>query len=212
VGGAIVALHNTEIKTVLSLSYGTWVGDSTAPYRLCLFANRGDPIAPRGSTFLTSSIFGIHGYGVRGEEYFSCIYADKALQEHYKGSSSWDTKAKRLVIGPPNSAARKAAERDAGLARVAGGEKAQTYITYKNELVHLENSSYRVPIKQGFFVDSEGRAKPIVVNAIAANSTEKVVVCRYRSLTDRTPVGSPFTVLIKDLCVAMSGVDDIYTN
>lgn len=217
VGGSIVALHNIEIKTVLSLSYGTWAGTLSDP-TLALFANRGDPIAPEGSTFLTG-VMTVKGAGVtEGEEYFSAIVSREDISAARR-TKKWNFSEKgSLRIGKPKSDLRRAAVRDVGLARVAGGEKAKTFIKHNGRFVFLGNepdgTAAGLPIQQGFFVDHEGRARPIVLNAVKSSNAgdKRVTAYYYDSLSDQTPKGGAFKVLLSELEPGMSGVDDIYTN
>lgn len=179
VGGAIVALKNYDVKTVVTLSYGTWAVDSATNKKvLSIFVEAGTPLKDGENKFLSS--FNVAGDEIPNEAIFSiAITREEIRRRSIKGLEYSSDGC--LVVGDEGSAERKNAERLTGLKTVAGGEKGRVYFYYRGKRVSIINEGGRnsregkIIFSEGISVDADGYAKPLVANT----SGDKLIKIRY---------------------------------
>lgn len=160
IGGAIVALKDMEVKTVISLSYATWSYRGEQQKCLDIFVNRGQPIED-GMEFSTQLSLG--GSGVLGEEMFSTIITDYEIRgRKYAGEIAYSMSGK-LMIGEDDSVYRRAAVQTVDLKIVAGGKLSSIYFRYDGERITLLNGEV-IQFEEGIKVDRNGKATPFIRN------------------------------------------------
>lgn len=176
VGGAIVALKNVKIKTILSLSYATWeIVDGKKC--LCIFVDRGTPIDD-GGKFVRK--FTVGRLGVEsGEEMFSTHVTAKEVSKNSK-SNKWNyvSGKSNFIVGDADSTERKKAVKDIGLKTVSGGKDGKVYFIYNGEKVKIANGG-RISFEEGILVDKHGMATPIIKNA--SSETDYVEISSVKS-------------------------------
>ena len=171
IGGAIVALKDIEIKTMLSLSYGTWTGN-TANKSLKIFAERGSILPPDGSDFYTTEI-SLLSATVDDEEIYSLVVnsdeiaADADLPPSQRKFKNIDYDGKKaVVLGDKGSTKRRNCAHDLGLETVSGGEaNSQIGLWYKGtRVLKITPVTFQknVMFKEGIKVDKNGRATPTI--------------------------------------------------
>ncbi len=159
IGGAIVALKDIVIKTILSLSYATWVYVDNVKC-LSIFAERGQVI-DGGREFVEE--YTISNWGTEEEELFSThITKEDILKNQYKkkwnySPSGW------LIIGEDGSKERKRAEKDFALKTVSGSKRAKIIFKYNGYKCRVLNGD-KVKFEEGISVDTNGVATPIIRN------------------------------------------------
>ncbi len=163
VGGAIVALNNDDIHTVLSLSYGTWVNcDNTRC--LDIFVDRGRVLSKKNAFTIEYAFSGT----VVGERLYSTIVTHTDINAGSIGSKRLDIKTDRsgkkyLRIGEETGDPYRKGIKDViQLQTVAGGDNATIAAYYKGHEVEaiydergIDKSS--ITVTQGIAVDDEGR-------------------------------------------------------
>lgn len=160
VGGAIVALKDIEVKTVISLSYATWSYRGEQEKCLEIFVNRGQPI---DGDMEFSTQLSLGGEGIGGEEMFSTIITEYEIKgRKYAGNIAYSTSGK-LMIGEDNSAYRRAAIQNVDLKMVAGGSNSRIYFKYDGEVIKILGTDV-VQFEEGIKVDKNGRATPFIRN------------------------------------------------
>ena len=192
-GGSVVAVNNLEIKTVLSLSYGTWayVG-GTEPKVFSQFANKGQELnANKPTKFYNASTYSYQVVpfhdkesrfeGIEEDEIFSTIVTKEDIlagRESGKTVSSGgktyrleyklDFNGKRhLSVGNEKSSYRIAAEQIFKLKSVV---KSDIWFYHGGRRVRIRKCLYdtaanrQVLFKEGIVVDTSGVAEPIVEN------------------------------------------------
>ena len=170
VGGAIVALLNIEIKTVLSLSYGTW-STYEDPYSnerrktLSLFVDRGVPLRQEGNVF--ANTFNLEGKGIEGEEMYSTIVTRADIHNvftRYGRASAWNFSADgRVIIGNQGDPIRAQAEADIDLRTVSGGRNSRIIFVYNGSEITLAPGVVLVA-REGIRVDKNGHVEPFIEN------------------------------------------------
>ncbi len=168
VGGAMIAALDIDVKTVLSLSYGTWGGNSTKKL-LKIFAERGAILESNENLFTTK--FRLIGSKIDGEEMYSCVATPDEIKndadvgvgmrkyknvEYFSGS---------LVVGDYGSAQRYAAQKDISLKVVAGGVGSQIKLYYGGVEIQERDVNSDYYFIEGIKVDETGRATPYVAGA-----------------------------------------------
>lgn len=225
VGGAIVALCNYETAMVLSLSYGTWfTNPQTGEKYFSEFAKKGTRIQLNSKTNaceMWSANFTGRGEYVLNEEIFSCSLTAEQLDRA-------KAQKKEYVIGDIGSPQRKKMEKEISLKTVAGGKGSKICYYYngmqigfqtKEELGYLQRQDLvnGVSLREGIRVDANGRAKPLVENAMDASNTRKVYIkyldtAENRKLAVRKGVSIGLVrtpVPAYQIVPAFDGVDDI---
>ena len=176
VGGAIVALKDIDIQTVLSMSYGTWEqlknGDGTKV--LTLFVNKGEIIPEGGKEF--SKVFTVGGRNVANEEMYSTVVTQQEIDEHIRTLGKWRSLDGRLVVGEPGSLDRVRAEIDVDLKCVSGGSAAGVIYLYKGRRIGFVEPRDYFNIEEGIRVDKHGSVEPFVRNA---GTVDKMVRIGY---------------------------------
>ena len=166
IGGAIVALKNIVIKTILSLSYATWVYIDNVKC-LSIFAERGQQI-DGGREFVET--YNVGTLGTIEEELFSTHITKKDIEEN-RYSGKWHyTKSGGLIIGEDGSSERKRAQKDIALKTVSGSKKAKIMFKHNGKICKLINGS-TLNFEEGISVDSRGVATPIIRNVSRAGQT-----------------------------------------
>jgi hypothetical protein len=165
VGGALVALHNEEIKTMLSYSYGTWVNVNGVKC-LDIFIDRGQ-ILNNKNAFLIQ--YGFSG-AVEGERLYSTVVTRADIKSGYFRGRRLEiktcNKGKRyLYIGDEAEDYRRSVEDLYKLQTVAGGDDACIRAFYGGEEVmrickDFSNQSDYILVSQGIDVDENGRISP----------------------------------------------------
>ena len=159
VGGAIASLTDREIKVVLSLSYAAWAMPQTKNLMLLqIFANRGEDIEG-GKDFTINLTLRRNGV-TKDEELFSTFITTEDIYLRTFPCTYYEND---LVVGEPNSSARKLAEQLIDLKTVSGGKKGYLRPTYNGRIIEIANGDY-IDFKEGMRVDKNGRAHPIVEN------------------------------------------------
>ncbi len=161
VGGAIVALKNVRIRTILSLSYATWeIKDHKKC--LCIFVDRGTCIDD-GGTFVRKFTVGNAGVE-KGEEMFSTHITSKDVDENkYTGKWNYTTSNRGLIVGEVGSKEREMVIKDIDLKTVSGGKDGTVYFKYNGEVVKIIDN-YKISFEEGISVDKHGMATPIIKN------------------------------------------------
>lgn len=194
VGGAIVALKNIEIKTIVSLSYGVWALEDKIKV-LALFLERGTPIVDNAEHYES---FNLGGEGSSGEELFSTPVTNAEILKN-KINGKWRVSPKGyLYIGEPRSPIRKKATEDVDLHTLTGGKGGKIRFMYNNRFVKLNE---RISILQGIKVDKNGRATPFVKNGESTRD-KRVILIHYPNNTTQY-------VYAKDIVVIMEGLESV---
>lgn len=168
IGGAIVALKDMEVKTVISLSYATWSFRGEQQKCLDIFVNRGQPIE-EGMEFSTQLSLG--NDGVFGEEMFSTIITDYEIRgRKYAGDIAYSTSGK-LMIGEDDSVYRRAAVQTVDLKIVAGGRRSSIYFKYDGDKISILNGDV-IQFEEGIRVDRNGKATPFIRNVMPSKRLE----------------------------------------
>lgn len=182
VGGAIVALKNYELKTVIALSYATWLIVSPVSEKfLSIFVNRGTTLSPQGDIFTITSNFGDPSVleEIRNDQiYAAAITEDEIAERKYEERLSgqyYDASGKTyLLIGNKDDDPKRLnAERQIGLKVVSGKGGATIYFYHKGRRVRLLKS--RLYFREGVRIDGDGRAYPYITNAEAENDGSAVI-------------------------------------
>ncbi len=165
VGGALVALHDDEIKTILSLSYGTWV-NCDGVRCLDIFVDRGRVLSPENAFTIE---YGFSGKVV-GERLYSTVVTHRDIKRGFFKGQKLDIKTDKngkryLHIGEENEDPyRRSIENLFRLETVAGGEDAVIAAYYLgNEVSDIFEENGRstyVTVTQGINVDDNGRISP----------------------------------------------------
>jgi len=156
VGGALVALKNCDVGTVLALSYGTWGADAlTNIKKLCIFVNRGTPLTgPKGKplkgketqSFSTRFLL---SFEIAGDEILACSLTEKDIKESFNG---------RLLVYDQGSKERARLEKAIGMRTVSGGADAKIKLSYNGRPIkRVQNGVY---FEEGITVDASGHAVP----------------------------------------------------
>ena len=185
VAGAFVALKNFDISTVLSLSYGTWVGGREVK-RLKIFANRGKSLGiDEDKTFMLSdpddekstdcSRISFPVYGLDQEEMYSLPLSKDALKkfmESDEGKNAVEISSPldydSLIIGGEHYPDARAKAEAIGLKTVAGGEDGIVLYFHNGRRIRFyddekkpDNKKKKPYIDEGIVVTTEGHATPI---------------------------------------------------
>ena len=167
IGGALVALYDDEIKTILSLSYGTWV---TCDNVRCL-----DIFIDRGRVLNAKNAFTIkYGFStkVEGERLYSTIVTSADVEKgSFKGRAldirvDKKTGKKYLRIGDEKNDKYRESVKDLfRLETVAGGDTATITAHYKGEEIAKVFDQYSqsvtyIAVTQGIEVDNNGNISP----------------------------------------------------
>ena len=210
IGGAIVALKNIDVKMILSLSYGTWVGQGER--FLVLFANRGSEIGPSGTKFMTPSSFSLKGTGLpEGDEIYSTPLTNAEINDLAKHNSNLRMTNAGLSIGLRDSSERTSVSKIIGLSNPPGCENARIFLMHNGRYINIENNA-GVSFKEGFFVDKNGRAKPIIENA---DGDSRFVSVRYyaslNALNAKKADGFAQTIHASEIQAHFEGFEEIDT-
>lgn len=179
VGGAIVALKNYDVPTVVTLSYGTWAFDSSIQKKvLSIFVEAGTPLKDGENIFL--SHFNAAGDDIPNEEIFSIAITREEIRRRTVEGLEYAPDGS-LIVGEKGSDEREKAEGLVGLKTVAGGENGRVYFYYGGKRVSIikeggQNSREgKIIFSEGISVDADGYAKPLVANT----SEGKSIKIRY---------------------------------
>ncbi|MCH5350846.1 MAG: hypothetical protein J1F39_02625 [Clostridiales bacterium] len=183
VGGAIVALNNYDVKTTLSLSYGTFVYKDPDIYSgrrrklLELFVERGK-VLEESNKFLTPTRIRYKAGGAPLDDYFCSTILTNADAKSGRYKNLLFNQG-LLIMDEIDSALFKTAEREVSLRVVVKGK---ILLTYRGERVNIAHTFY---FKEGVTVDARGRAKPLLENI----STDYVdgIMEFYRNKDDKYP-------------------------
>ena len=182
VGGAIVALKNYDVQTVIALSYATWMSVDTVGNGLgyekflSIFADKGQALPKEETYFHTEPAwFGNNGNvsEIRDEEIYSTIitreeisrrkYAGKLARGQYYTENS----VQYLLIGEnKNTERRRMAEKHIGLKVVSGEGGVKIRFYYRGRRVELQG---RLGFTEGVLLDPEGIATPTIRNETDRN-------------------------------------------
>ena len=166
IGGALVALRNDEVKTVLSLSYGTWVNCNKMR---CLYI-----FVDRGQVLDSDNVFTIdYGFSgtVRGERLYSTLVTTKDIEAGvFKGHKldiqiSEDGKRYLRIGNEHNDPYRDIIKDKLMLEIVAGGDTSEITANYRgSEVTRIWDEKGKqktyITISQGIQVDDNGRISP----------------------------------------------------
>ncbi|MCH5158963.1 MAG: Hsp70 family protein [Clostridiales bacterium] len=162
VGGAIVALNDYDVKTTLSLSYGTYVYKSADSYSgrrrklLELFVERGK-VLEEHNKFLTPTRIKFNAGGAPLDDYFCSTILTSADVKSGKYKNLQFNQG-LLIMDEIDSSNFKAAEKEVSLRVVVKGK---IILTYRGERVNIPHTFY---FQEGVTVDGRGRAKPLLEN------------------------------------------------
>lgn len=178
IGGAIVALKNIVIKTILSLSYATWVYVDDVKC-LSIFAERGQVI-DGGREFVEA--YTVSDLGTTEEELFSTHITKDVIKKN-KNAGKWKYSSSGwLIIGEDGSRERKYAEKEFALRTVSGSKNAKIIFKHNGKACRVLNGD-KVKFEEGISVDTNGVATPIIRNV---SPTDKTVMISYVEGTVRT--------------------------
>ena len=217
VGGAVVSLKNYNVRTVIALSYGTWV---TAASRTCLavFVDRGMPLEDEPRLYLYDNTFTVGGTGIRGEKLFSTVITRKDIEACYfprlKTTDFFISGTPHLDIGDDGSSERKRIAKAINLVTVAGKGGGGIYCVHRGARVELM-SGYSVSCKEGIIVSPEGRARPYISNA--EREPGRKVKIRYTEYPEAKGGGKDYftdlsawtEVRAGEIEIKFSGIDDV---
>jgi hypothetical protein len=201
VGGAMVALHNDDVKTVLSLSYGTWV-NCDGVRCLDIFVDRGRVLSKNNAFTLE------YGFGgtVKGERLYSTTVTHRDIKAGTYNGQKLDIRTdkngkKYLRIGEEQGDPFRDSIKDLfHLQTVTGGDDAVIRAMYKDHEVasmYDERGSTRVKITvtQGIAVDEDGKIAP----TYGVHSSSKLQRIRVNCVESKfNPSGS---ILAGDLTI-----------
>lgn len=182
VGGAIVALKNYELKTIIALSYATWFVINTIREKfLSIFVNRGTPLDKGGNIFAVPSNFGapVVLEEVKNDQIYAVAVTEEdiAAKKHFSRMRGqyYDMAGKTyLLIGNTDDAEwRKNAEEVIGLKVVSGKGGATIRFYHGGKRCRLHNT--RLYFREGVRIDEDGRAYPYIVNDKEANDGNAVI-------------------------------------
>ena len=189
-GMTIAAVQGIEIKTVLSLTYGTWatkVGDSNRVLRI--FENRFAPLKNNENTFYgTFSVTFENKWMttvLSNEEMYSAVITKQdCLNKKDKGkmfesgavsyveSNRWDSP--RLVVGTKDSAARRVAKEAFGVEEVfsdeihirekSTGKRVEVMLTPEQQRLLSNQREINITFEEGIIVSKNGTIRPFVKN------------------------------------------------
>lgn len=171
VGGAIVALNDYDVKTTLSLSYGTFVHKTyrdrsgKTPKLLKIFVDRGEFLRNGENRFMTDGRISLNtAEGAVNDIFYSTILtrAD-ALEFRYERKDYLGNGITYLygqaLIDEVGSLDFKRAEKAISLRVVVQGD---LILKYRGERVNIRPAKF--VLREGISVDGRGRAKPIIEN------------------------------------------------
>ncbi len=171
VGGAIVALNDYDIKTTLSLSYGTFVHKTyrdrhgKTPKLLKIFVDRGEFLHDGTNKFMTEGQISLNTEeGAVNDIFYSTILTrSDAMDGKYARQSDFSNGISYLygqaLIDEVGSTDFKRAEKAISLRVVVQGD---IILKYRGERVNIRPA--RFILREGISVDGRGRAKPIIEN------------------------------------------------
>lgn len=194
VGGALVALHDDEIKTVLSLSYGTWV-DCNGKRCLYIFVDRGQ-VLDEDNVFTID--YGFSGTVVGERLYSTLVTRNDIRTGFYRGEKldieTGDGGRRCLLIGNENGDPyRNYIKNHFMLDVVAGGEDSKIVALYRGEEVSKildvngRQKAY-ITISQGIQVDSNGRVSPTYRVHRDSRNQRIRIVCKNSIATPYYPI------------------------
>ena len=165
VGGALVALYDEDVKTMLSYSYGTWVNVNGVRH-LDIFIDRGCILSNHNAFTIEYSFSGT----VEGERLYSTVVTRKDIENgNFRGRpidvTTVESGKRYLRIGDEKDDYRRSVQDLIKLQTVAGGDSATICCCYEGtELVRLceayTNRDDRIFVRQGIDVDDNGRICP----------------------------------------------------
>ena len=174
VGGAIVALQDINIRTVLSLSYATLAGFENDPTQfLSVFVNRGTVIPESGMTKMQSFTVG------NGYEHWDAMYSFVVDEKELAKYKTTVRSAKCFVIGSiAGGRFRPRAEAwDAvGLKVVSGGVADGIYFMHAGRRIHV---CKRIQIDEGIVIDKNGHIEPFIRMTPNHDNNRGRAVIRY---------------------------------
>lgn len=195
VGGALVALYDEDVKTMLSFSYGTWV-NVDGEKCLGIFIDRGR-ILSRNNAFTIK--YGFSG-SVSGERLYSTVVTSKDIQKGSFRGRPLDIKTSSegkcyLRIGEENSPFRRSIKDFFKLQTVAGDDNAEIAAYYNGEeIVRFcqENSTRddHIVVNQGINVDDNGKISPFYGVSPSERDHHVKVITRNRRTYDSVPATS----------------------
>ncbi len=181
VGGAIVAMKNYDVATVVSLSYGAWVASNmpngTQIKTLGIFLDRGTHLPEKGKFFSTR--WRTKGLYIEKEEIFSTVltkndiskkkYSANGLGSLYRADTDGSTV---LVIDEYGTNARRILKDMVSLETILGGANLQIKFYYSGRQVSIDipENEDGVLVKEGVYLDPEGNATPQLINDEAVKS------------------------------------------
>ncbi|MBO7214748.1 MAG: hypothetical protein J6V66_04540, partial [Clostridia bacterium] len=164
IGGAIVALKNIVIKTILSLSYATWVYIDGVKC-LSIFAERGEEI-DGGREFVEG--YNVGDMGTTEEELFSTHITKADILKNIS-IGKWNyTKSGGLIVGEDGSYERRRAQKDFDLNIVSGSKTARIIFMHNGKQCRILYNG-KLNFQEGISVDTKGVATPIIRNTSPAS-------------------------------------------
>ena len=203
-GAAIMLATGYELKTVLALSYGTWVMAIVGGYsvkRLQLFAEKGEEIRKE---YLSEPVkVGSNCYEILGDEILSTPLTradiermtDRGESDIFKNTGL----GKVMIVGEPGTVQREKAERLAGLKTMTD---AKLRFLYRGRNIIVPAT---LPMCEGIRMDCDGRATPIVGTAGSfkqhKDGADRLHQVRYVSFSGGRylPEGEAFFAKEKDI-------------
>ena len=192
VGAAILLATGYKLKTVLSLSYGTWVvaGENDSTKILKIFASKGEEVKELYlSGWIAAGREGETYSTIPKEEIFSVplTQEDMRIMQSAGNSRAFMCRGGNpvMIVGEPDSAERAEAIK-AGLKTEGGGKGTTIIFEYKGKAILVPGS---LAFCEGIRVDSDGRAQAVIGTAASfqeyaktrANTQHKVVVQQTRT-------------------------------
>ncbi|MBQ8689062.1 MAG: hypothetical protein IJ515_01715 [Clostridia bacterium] len=222
VGGAIIALKNIEIKTVLSRSYGSWYSANGQKF-IDFFVERGTDVNKNGGRF-ESDPFDVYGAGAEGEEIYSTVFTSSKIQaiSHNPPHRDLHFYNGKIVIGNFEKTAEEreftrkcwnAAEKVFDLKVIPArrnGQKAKIRLYYNNKPIRLPSGT-KIKAREGIIVSKSGRAAPFIVNdkSSTENKRVQVEVLTLGSRGEILSAASRITINLRDVEPRIDGIDNI---
>lgn len=223
VGGAIVALRDIDIKTVLSRSYGSWYRYGTIKY-LDLFAERGTDITQNGGVF-SSGTFNIGGIGTEDEEIYSTVFTSKKItklsknapagMQFYEGHAVIGSFSDNYTEQQAGKRSWESAVRNLDIKIVGhetGAVSGKIHLYYKGKMIRLPQG-YNIKAQEGITVDKRGLATPFIKNTTSPSEDKRVSVeVLSKGYNGQMVATSKIAAYLSDIVPVIEGITDIVTT